>query len=149
MSGPLAGLFSDQALNASVHSAAIRTGTVHDGHIQITESLSSRPPSWMVDPLCQQSLPPSLADRESQRNSRTIRRPRHTRDASTAQAPMSSYPPLRVPHISNRLICAGGHSGPPLRRGLVSKGMPLHVSCLTRHIHRASTNVNEVRQRHI
>ena len=90
MSGPLAGLFSDQTLNASVHSVAIRAGTVHDGHIQNAESISSRPPSWMVDPLCQQSLPPSLAERESQRISRSIRRPRHTRDTSTAQAPMLS-----------------------------------------------------------
>ena len=90
MSGPLAGLFSDQTLNASVHSAAVRAGTVHDGHIQNAESISSRPPSWMVDPLCQQSLPPSLAERESQRISRSIRRPRHTRDTSTAQAPMLS-----------------------------------------------------------
>jgi hypothetical protein len=90
VSGPLAGLISDQTLNASVHSAAIRAGTVHDGHIQNAESISSRPPSWMVDPLCQQSLPPSLAERESQRISRSIRRPRHTRDTSTAQAPMLS-----------------------------------------------------------
>jgi hypothetical protein len=53
VSGPLAGLFSDEALNASVQSAAIRAGTVHDGHIQNAEWISSRSPLWMVDPLCQ------------------------------------------------------------------------------------------------
>ncbi len=53
------------------------------------------------------------------------------------------------PPISNRLTCADGHGGPPLRRGLVSKAMPTHVSCSTRCIYHASANVIEVRHRHI
>ena len=123
MSGPLAGLFSDQTLNASVHSAAIRAGTVHDGHIQNAEWISSRPPSWMVDPLCRQSLPPSLAERESQRISRSIRRPRHTRDTSTARAPMSSKSDIGT--FKTR-PCNETH-------GLTQRSAPTQRACIERH----------------
>ena len=81
--GPLAGLSTDQILQVSTHSAAIRAGTIHDGQFHHGKSI---PKAGMVDPLSQRTAPPSLAEPAGYRISRNIRRPRHIRDTSTTQA---------------------------------------------------------------
>ena len=103
--GPLAGLSTDQTLQVSTHSAAIRSGTIHDGQFHHGMSIPKDLPSGMVDPLSQRTVPTSPAEPAGYRILRNIRRPRHIRDASTAQAhiPRSPTPGLcktiNHPHI--------------------------------------------------
>ena len=83
---PLAGLSTDQILQVSTHSAAIRAGTIHDGQFHQGKSIPKDLASGMVDPLSRRMVTASLAEPNGDRISRNIRRPRHIRDASIAQA---------------------------------------------------------------
>jgi len=60
--GPLAGLVSFRILQARIHSAAGRAGTIHDGNIRRHVSKSLHPPSGMVDPHDHNPIPPSPAE---------------------------------------------------------------------------------------
>ena len=84
--GPQAGHSTDRWLQVRMHSAAGRAGTVHDGHFQHRKPQSKEPPSGMVDPHRQQTLPPSPAEPNIKQEFRNARRHRHAQDASTAQA---------------------------------------------------------------
>ena len=106
--GPLAGLSSVQILQVSTHLAAIRAGTIHDGQFQHRESIQRYLPSGMVDPHSERAAPTSTAEPVGQRILRNIRRPRHTLDASAAQADSHnqqlSHIPKSIdhPHIETR-----------------------------------------------
>ena len=66
--GPLAGLASYQILKASSHLAAGRAGTIQDGQFHDCIPRCKEPPSRMVDPLSQQTIPPSLAEPNTRQN---------------------------------------------------------------------------------
>ena len=83
MGGPLAGLASFQILQARAHSAASRAGTIPEGRIRSHKPFSPMPPSGMVDPHHNKTVPISPAEPDGSRILRNIRRPRHAHDAST------------------------------------------------------------------
>jgi hypothetical protein len=83
---PGAGHFSLRGMQASSYSAADRAGTIPDGQFRRRKTDSEKPPSRMVDPLSQQTVPTSPAEPTTQQEFRNIRRHRHIRDASIARA---------------------------------------------------------------
>ena len=93
----------------------------------------------MVDPLSQRTVPTSLAEPDGYRISRNIRRPRHIREASTAQAhsPRSPTPGIRKtinhPNIETR---GRTRRSAPTRRffhrksEIVSGSLTAHTRCI-------------------
>ncbi len=132
--GPLAGLSSVQILQVSTHLAAIRAGTIHDGQFQHRESIQRYLPSGMVDPHSERAAPTSTAEPVGQRILRNIRRPRHTRDTSTAQAhshnQQLSHTQIHQP-ATHRNARAGTAAG-PYAEIFSSKGRSFVTSLTTR-----------------
>ena len=99
---PLAGLSTDQILQTTMHSAAIRAGTIHDGQVHCGVPIVDELPSGMVDPHGQRAVPVSPAELAGYRISRNIRRPRHECEAATARAHHRhrNYPEIHQPTTS-------------------------------------------------
>ena len=109
--GPLAGLVSYRILQASTHSAAGRAGTILDGNIRNRNPNSLHPPSGMVDPLSERTIPPSLAEPKGQRDF-ALHPATSARTRCIHRASVNRIMPIVSNRFSKR---AGGHGGPPLR----------------------------------
>ncbi len=107
---PGAGHFSRRGLQASNHSASIRAGTVHDGHIQ--QIITKQPVVTIGDgrPTRQHHATDQRSRTENQTEfSSHPARSAHTRCIQPASASQTSM------FSQSASIHTGGHSGPPLR----------------------------------